>query len=199
MSGMSGSSGERLSSWCVSVCVGGWVKLVDNYVATFGAQSPHLLIFNGPFHLQANLRQKVTHSMQTDLSHYKRDNATQVYLPRYTWMNLTRQPFRVIFTIFFITIFLLFLGIYKFFIIFYFYLQWEGDSDKERPGYKCPKALHLHRWTQGPWRPPSSNSGPHPSYWHTQQHHNLISTVMILMPIYISAHTHTILNTTHPI
>ena len=31
---------------------------------------------------QANLRQKVTHSVQTELSHYKRDNDTQVYLPR---------------------------------------------------------------------------------------------------------------------
>ncbi|CAI8057964.1 Cilia- and flagella-associated protein 206 [Geodia barretti] len=30
----------------------------------------------------ANLRQKVTHSVQTELSHYKRDNDTQVYLPR---------------------------------------------------------------------------------------------------------------------
>ena len=33
--------------------------------------------------LQANLRQKMTHSVQTELSHYKRDNTTQVYLPRY--------------------------------------------------------------------------------------------------------------------
>ena len=31
---------------------------------------------------QANLRQKVTHSVQTEFSHYKRDNDTQVYLPR---------------------------------------------------------------------------------------------------------------------
>jgi hypothetical protein len=30
----------------------------------------------------ANLRQKVTHSVQTEFSHYKRDNDTQVYLPR---------------------------------------------------------------------------------------------------------------------
>jgi len=75
--------------------VGGWVGGVSRYVTTFGAQLPHLLLFNGPFHLQANLRQKVTHSMQTDLSHYKRDNATQVNLPRYTRMNLTRQPFRL--------------------------------------------------------------------------------------------------------
>ena len=34
------------------------------------------------FFSQANLRQKVTHSVQTELSHYKRDNDTQVYLPR---------------------------------------------------------------------------------------------------------------------
>ncbi|XP_062502571.1 cilia- and flagella-associated protein 206-like [Corticium candelabrum] len=30
----------------------------------------------------ANLRRKVTHSVQTDLSHYRRDNDTQVYLPK---------------------------------------------------------------------------------------------------------------------
>ncbi|XP_064396896.1 cilia- and flagella-associated protein 206-like isoform X2 [Halichondria panicea] len=30
----------------------------------------------------ANLRQRITHSVQTDLSHYKRDNTTQVYLPK---------------------------------------------------------------------------------------------------------------------
>ncbi|NWS13567.1 CF206 protein, partial [Pachyramphus minor] len=30
----------------------------------------------------ANLRRKVTHSMQTDLSHMKRENCTQVYLPK---------------------------------------------------------------------------------------------------------------------
>ncbi|CAB3992266.1 Hypothetical predicted protein [Paramuricea clavata] len=30
----------------------------------------------------ANLRTRVTHSMQTDLSNYKRDNTTQVYLPK---------------------------------------------------------------------------------------------------------------------
>jgi len=30
----------------------------------------------------ANLRTKLTHSMQTDLSNYKRDNDTQVYLPK---------------------------------------------------------------------------------------------------------------------
>ena len=34
------------------------------------------------FYLQANLRTKLTHSMQTDLSNYKRDNDTQVYLPK---------------------------------------------------------------------------------------------------------------------
>ncbi|XP_065649778.1 cilia- and flagella-associated protein 206 isoform X3 [Hydra vulgaris] len=32
----------------------------------------------------ANLRQKITHSMQTDLSHFRRDNISQVYLPKDT-------------------------------------------------------------------------------------------------------------------
>lgn len=30
----------------------------------------------------ANLRRKLTHAMQTDLSHLRRENSTQVYLPK---------------------------------------------------------------------------------------------------------------------
>ncbi|XP_015476250.1 cilia- and flagella-associated protein 206 isoform X2 [Parus major] len=33
-------------------------------------------------HAQANLRRKLTHAMQTDLSHMRRENFTQVYLPK---------------------------------------------------------------------------------------------------------------------
>ncbi|XP_046851113.1 cilia- and flagella-associated protein 206-like [Xenia sp. Carnegie-2017] len=50
-----------------------------------GAGSGKLLIHShaGMFDLfQANLRTKVTQSMQTNLSNYKRDNTTQVYLPK---------------------------------------------------------------------------------------------------------------------
>lgn len=39
----------------------------------------------------ANLRQRMTHSMQTDLSHYKRDNTTQVYLPKEVGSQTTRE------------------------------------------------------------------------------------------------------------
>ena len=32
--------------------------------------------------MQANLRTKLTHSMQTNLSNFRRDNDSQVYLPK---------------------------------------------------------------------------------------------------------------------
>ncbi|XP_054969918.2 cilia- and flagella-associated protein 206 isoform X5 [Pan paniscus] len=40
---------------------------------------------------QANLRQKVTHSVQTDLSHLRRENCSQVYPPKDTSTQSTRE------------------------------------------------------------------------------------------------------------
>jgi len=178
---------------CVGVC--GWVGEVSRYVTTFGAQSPHLLIFNGPFHLQANLRQKVTHSMQTDLSHYKRDNATQVYLPRYTRMNVTRQPFRVIFTTFFITFFLVVVGNLQIFHYFLFLFTVRGRLRQRETRVQVSQSPPLTSLDSGAmetsllkqWTSPFILTHTTTSQLNIDSHdpHS-----------YISAHTHTILNTT---
>lgn len=39
----------------------------------------------------ANLRTKLTHSTQTDLSHFRRENDTQVYLPKENWTQSKRD------------------------------------------------------------------------------------------------------------
>ena len=39
----------------------------------------------------ANLRTKITHSCQTELSNFRRENETQVYLPKEKWTQSTRE------------------------------------------------------------------------------------------------------------
>lgn len=90
-SGMSGSWGEKqlnwyvIFNWLLSVLfhfISGRFTMVFLHGSfLFKKVNFYVLpLAMGMLFFQANLRSKVTHSMQTNLSHMRRDNVTQTYL-----------------------------------------------------------------------------------------------------------------------